>query len=219
MGLFRSNKRRCQLLAWQVAWLLLGAFLLLFWLGSVAVASDFYKWEDENGVIHYGDKPPKDSQKGHTTLNDQGLTVDSLDRAKTVEELAAEELAKEEARKKHQAEMEARHRDNVLLKTFTTERDLLLTRDDRLAAIDSAILLSERRIRSWSEKLSQVESRIDQFEAEDEVPQQLKEEREKLERNIANSDAYMQDKMEERERTAQQFKEDLARYRELKTEE
>ncbi|MEM7208126.1 MAG: DUF4124 domain-containing protein [Pseudomonadota bacterium] len=179
--------------------------------------ANVYKWVDEEGNIHYGDKPPAKVESAHSVLNERGLEVDSINRAKTDEEVAAELAEAEAIREQQLEEQRARHRDNILLETFTTERDLLLTRDDRLQAIDGAILLSEKRINSWSEKLGVLEKRIANYEKDNvETPARLIEERELVLRQIDSSETYMLQKMEERERTADQFEQDLARYRELK---
>ena len=39
---------------------MVAAFAFLAFGSSVFAAKDFYKWEDENGVIHYSAHPPKD---------------------------------------------------------------------------------------------------------------------------------------------------------------
>ena len=188
----------------------------LAWLSSAQAG--LYRWVDAEGNVFYSDRPPPENDSAHSVLNKRGLEIRQINRAKTAEEVAAETAEAERRRAEHMVEQRARHRDKVLLKTFTTERDLLLTRDDRLSAIDGAILLSEKRIKTWNQKLDDVELRIDSFGSEDQVPPRLKEERDIILRRIGSSEEYLLEKMKERERTAEQFEQDLARYRELKAE-
>ncbi len=196
---------------------LVTGLLLLSIFASGWTHAGLYKWVDENGKTHYGDKPPAQSGSAHSILNSRGLTIDEVNRAQTAEERAEETRIAEENKARFLEQQKNRHRDNVLLQTFTTERDLLLTRDDRLSALQGAILLSQRRIDGWSSKLADVEGQIGAFESAEQIPIRLKNERDHLQRRIANSEEYKQKKQEEHESTAAQFLRDLTRYRELKS--
>ena len=58
-----------------------------FFMGMPAQAK-LYKWKDENGQIHYGDKiPAKYADKERKELNEQGTVVKKIDRAKTDDEI------------------------------------------------------------------------------------------------------------------------------------
>src|SRR3954447_18581929 len=51
-----------------------------------------YRWTDEQGVVHYGDRiPPQYAQQERSVLNSQGVEVRRLDAQKTPEQRAAEE--------------------------------------------------------------------------------------------------------------------------------
>ena len=86
--------------------------------------------------------PPKYSQQGHKEFSKRGFTVSSQKRAKTKEELEAERKTKQEAtereRRNAQLAREQAAKDRVLLDTFTTEEDLILAHQGRVAAIDSS---------------------------------------------------------------------------------
>src|ERR1700730_3317719 len=50
-----------------------------------------YRWTDEQGVVHYGDRiPPQYAQKERAVLNSQGVEVRRLDAQKSAEQAAAE---------------------------------------------------------------------------------------------------------------------------------
>lgn len=54
------------------------SFFLLFCVCSLSVQAKMYKWEDEDGNVHFGDKiPNKYLNKGHKELNEQGAVVKS----------------------------------------------------------------------------------------------------------------------------------------------
>src|SRR4051794_39674668 len=51
-----------------------------------------YRWTDEQGVVHYGDRiPPQYAQQERSVLNSQGVEVRKLDAQKTPEQRAADE--------------------------------------------------------------------------------------------------------------------------------
>ena len=69
---------------------LLTATLLLV-ATSAAFGQDLrtYRWVDEDGVTHYGDRvPPEHSDKELHVLNDQGVTVARVQGKQTEEEIA-----------------------------------------------------------------------------------------------------------------------------------
>ena len=54
---------------------------------SFLVQAKMFKWVDENGQMHFGDKIPQKYQvKEHEELNDQGVSLKQLAAAKTPEE-------------------------------------------------------------------------------------------------------------------------------------
>jgi hypothetical protein len=56
---------------------------------AASAQSGLYRWVDENGTVHYGDKvPAKYLKKEHDELNEQGTTIKKHDRAMTAEERA-----------------------------------------------------------------------------------------------------------------------------------
>ena len=64
-----------------------------------------YRWVDENGVVHYGDRVPTDAAELEKQIvNDAGVTVDVMRGKKTEEELAAE---------RRQLELEQQELDSV----------------------------------------------------------------------------------------------------------
>ena len=71
---------------------ILSALLLI---GAVSLAADAadrlrYKWRDEAGNLHYSDSvPPEATRLGYEVVNQQGVVIRRVERAKTEAELAA----------------------------------------------------------------------------------------------------------------------------------
>ena len=106
---------------------------------AFSAQAKMYKWVDENGQMHFGDKiPPKYVVKEHEELNEQGVTTKVREAAKTPEQKAEEKRLEREQKKAELEEKRKQQRDRVLLDTYTTERDLIVARDSRLDAVNSS---------------------------------------------------------------------------------
>jgi hypothetical protein len=189
---------------------------------SPAWGGKLYKWTDEEGNVHYSDKlPPEAVDRAHEELNAQGVATKSVSREKTKEERAAEEAAAAaaEAEKKKLAEEEAtkKARDDLLLNTFTTERDLTLARDDRLSSIDATINMTANNNTNQEQQAQAVRKRIENLKKTNkEVPENVTKQLENLEGQLAKNKEFIQSKQDERKQLEAQFDGDLKRYRELK---
>jgi len=199
---------------------LLAACLLLANPLPDAAHAGLYKWVDEQGNVHYGDRPPPNPNAGHVRYNEQGVVVDSKPAALTEAERAAAREAERQRREQVEREEARVHRDRVLLETFTTERDLLLARDDRIGALDAAITLSRKHIDNWGVKLADVEMRITKLNEQGmQAPSLLLGERDSLRRQVTGAEEFSAQKISERSELAGQFEADIARYRELRREQ
>ena len=97
-----------------------------------------FKWVDDEGVIHYGDRiPPEFADKPKERLNDQGVAIEHLEGKKTEEQLAAEERARE---LELQNELQ-RRADQALLNTYISVEEILMHRDRRVE-----LFLAETRV-------------------------------------------------------------------------
>ena len=184
------------------------------------VQAGLYRWVDENGTVHYGDKvPAKYLKQEHDELNEHGTTVKKHDRAMTTEE-RAEKKRQEAERKRLENEKRAQAlRDRVLTDTYTTERDLIAARDARLDAIDSQLQLSKDIIESSTKKVERTEKVIENLKASGKmVPEATyaKLEREKLQ--LATQKGVQQGHQIKREEVIVQFEGYIKRFRELMAE-
>src|SRR5690606_31400143 len=88
----------------------LTAKLVLLALAVPTVGSaQLFKWTDENGVVHYGDRiPPQYANQDRSVLNNQGIIVDQHKVETDAQRAERERLASEEEAKKKQAEEDGR---------------------------------------------------------------------------------------------------------------
>ncbi len=174
-----------------------------------AYAEKVYRLNSD-GLVTYQDRAPNsDQDSGHSVLNNQGVVL---------QEVKSREERRIERSKQREVEL-AKIRDRALLATFTTEDDLIRTRDDRVGMIDGLISRLDDRIRILSDRLNVVDKRVmmqEQNRGEGQAQTSLYEEQKSIQRNIENAWSLIDAKAAERADVAQKFEADLVRYRELK---
>ena len=111
-----------------------------------------YRWVDEKGVIHYGDRiPAQDTQKEHTMLNREGVEVCKSDAQRSPAQLA------EDARHEQDA-LRLQQHDTFLLTTYTSAKDIEDLRDARLGELKSQHLAAEQYVENLNARLATLQS-------------------------------------------------------------
>ncbi len=183
-------------------WLLLAG--LLFLSATATAGSRIKCWVNKDGVRECGQiVPPEYAQQRIEIINERGIVVEVIEAAKS-----REQLAKEAAERRRLAEQ--KRRDEILLNTFTTERDIELARKSRIQAIESIIAIT-------NSNLTRVQKRAADFErAGEEPPKELFEEMESLKRQIKDNEEFVAKKQRDIIDLEKRFDADLKRFRELK---
>jgi hypothetical protein len=138
------------------------------------------------------------------------------ERAKSTEEKAeAARLAAIEEEKQREAEKRAVH-DRSLLATYSSEEDMLLARDGKLASVDALVQLTHSRIESAETRLREYAAEAAEFERSGKpVPAVLQEQIRTARELIAENREFIQEKETERQEITARFNADMIRYREL----
>jgi hypothetical protein len=177
-----------------------------------------YKWTDESGKVYYGDKiPPQYAKQERKVLNEQGVEVRTLEAARTPEQIAEDERLAEQRREQERIAAERASHDRMLLATFTTEDDMVMTRDGKIAAIDGVLRVTRGRIDKIEEKLTDLTREAAELErAGKPVPDNLHEEILGARGQIQRYLDYIAGKRREQEDIRAQFEADIRRFRELR---
>lgn len=175
-------------------------------------------WTNNEGVRECGNAvPPEFAQKSHKEISKHGLVMEEQERAKTEEELAEEKrLAAIEAEETRKAEEQAKQ-DKILLDTFSSVDDIEMTRDGKIAAIESSIKHTNKR----SKKIQiDLDKRIQTAAAEERAgkapSESLLKDIESLRRQIKNNESYITKKRAEQTQVREEYAIDIARFNELK---
>lgn len=175
-----------------------------------------YKWEDENGVTHYGDSVPAQyAKKESTVLNKQGMVVGRTEAQKSPEEQAREALEKE-------AMIRQKQHDSFLLTTYTSVKDIEALRDERLEQISGQRRAAEAYIETLHGRLSTLQSRALGFKPYNDkpnarrMPDDLAEDLMRTLNEMRSQRTALAAKDSEESALRAQFQSDIDRYRELR---
>lgn len=185
-----------------------------------AQAGKLYKWVDENGQIRYGDRiPPQYARKSNETLNQQGVTVDHKEAAKTPEQIAAEQRLEEARQVAERAQQEQDRKDRILLDTFTNEDEMVLTRDGKIQAIEAIIRVTNGRTEKLKLRLNELKTRAANIERSGKpVSDRLNTEIGETRQQIAQNFIYVKKRNSDQQLIREQYEKDIARFRELQAE-
>ena len=188
------------------------ALLLGMALAAQAGAADdkkLYRWVDDKGQVHFGDKvPPQDAKQGRETLNRQGLVTGAVPREPTAEELAqqrAQALAREEAARRAVL-------DRTLLQSYTSVAELQAAREDRVATIDGRTVLARKAVADNEKVLEDLRARAGDKPPPPELAKQI----ETFEASLVDNLQLVQRLGEERSQIEAQFSADIERFKLLR---
>lgn len=179
-------------------------------------------WTNAEGARECGNVvPPEYADQEQTEIGKTGVVTGHKERARTAEEIEAEkQTAAAQAAAKAQAERKAREQaaaDRVLLDTFGSEDDMILTRDGRLSNIESTIKITESQVDKLKNNLDEIIKQAAEMERRGENPgEKVEKDIESVRKQIADKQTFIENKRAEQDAIRKQFDADIARFRELK---
>jgi hypothetical protein len=127
----------------------------------------YFKWVDEDGVVHYGDSvPAKYRDLPKEVVNDYGVQIDYLEGKKSPEQLEAERLEEERTQK---IELQ-RRADQALLATYLSVDEILLHRDRRVELFQAQARVTELYLRNLDRRLKSLRADASNFQPYSENP-------------------------------------------------
>ena len=190
-------------------------------LGPCTAQAVLYKWVDDDGHMHFGDRIPLQYQlKAHDEINHLGVVLKHREAEKTPEEKAEAKLLDKQRIKTEQAEKERRQRDRVLLDTYTTERDLIVARDSRLEAVGSQVQLAETIISDSNKTIESFEKQVVQIRASNrEVPADIYQRIDSEKQQVKVQSQVKEGHIKRRDEITAQFNDYVERFKVLKAEQ
>jgi hypothetical protein len=174
-----------------------------------------YRWTDEQGVVHYGDRiPPQYAQKERTVLNSQGVEVRKLDAQQSPEQAAA-------AARAQQSVFRQKQHDAFLVNNYGSVKDIEVLRDVRLEQLRGQRSAAEQYVESLHSRLSILQARAKVFKPYSprpdarRMPDDLAEDLVHTLNELRTQSNMVATKSEEEAALKAQFQADIERYREL----
>lgn len=209
-----------------------GATLLV--VAAIALPSDssaqrgqreqrLFKWTDENGVVHYGDKvPPEYADRDRDVLNARGVTVAFEEGEITEAERAVAAAREAEAEKDRQAKAEIARHDRMLLQTYLSVADIEELRNRRLELLESQIKVTELYLGNLRKRLVGLQDEASNFrpyttrENAPQIPENLQLDISRTTSMISLYEQTLSRTRSDQTQLRSSFENDIARFRELK---
>jgi hypothetical protein len=189
---------------------------LAFTAGAGATGRTLYKWVDEQGVTHYGDRiPPEYAAQEQHVINSQGVEINRLEAQKTAEQMAAEDQKKQDAEQRQ-------NRDRNLLSTYASVQEIERLRDQRLGLITDQIKVTSQFLEVLNGKLKKLRINSMHFKPYSNdpnapaMPDQVAEDLVRVGNDIHTQEHNLREKTTEETTVSNQFESDISRFKELK---
>ncbi len=148
-------------------WLIVAGVLglLVAYAGTAgAEGRKVYRWVDEQGIVHFGDRvPPEQIRNDREILNEHGIPIGHEEGARTPEELKQEAEAARRAEEARRAEQQARARDETLLDTYLSLEEIETLRNQRTELLDAQIAMTEDYLENLRVKLKKLQAHASHF--------------------------------------------------------
>ncbi len=197
--------------------------LLLVTLGAAAAGPNNdgrmrYKWRDEAGNLHYADSvPPEATRLGYEVVNQQGVVVRRVERAKTAAELAAAKAAADKLAEEKRKVADAARNDAQMLAAYPTEEDLRKSLQAQIDLITQNIQATEVGIASQEKSLAErLVHAAEQERNGKPVPAPVQKQINTLRTGLADQKAFLERRTADRAAMEKQLVDDLEKYRVLK---
>lgn len=180
-----------------------------------------YKWRDEAGNLHFSDNmPPEAARLGYELVNQQGLVVRRVERAKTTEELAqAKADAEKQAEERRKAD-ETSRLDAQMLAAYPTEEDLRKSIQAQIDLITQNIQATEVGIASQEKSLAErLVHAAEQERNGKQVPVAVQNQINTLRKGLNDQKAFLERRTADRTAMEKQLVTDTEHYRVLKAKQ
>jgi hypothetical protein len=192
---------------------------LLAWSASLQATDStrkLYKWVDEQGVVHYGDRiPPEYASQEQHIFNSKGVEVERRDALKSPDQMAADEQKKLDAQ-------ERQNRDRNLLNTYVSVQEIERLRDQRLALVSDQMKVTSQFLEILHGRLQKLEANSMHFKPYSSepnaprLPDQIADDLVHLHKDIHTQEQNLRQKQSDEAAMRAQFDSDLSRFKDLK---
>ncbi len=182
-----------------------------------------YRWVDENGIVHFGDRiPPEFADRDRAVLNAHGVPIDREEGRITDAERAALEQVRAAEAAARAARVEIARRDRMLLETYLSTADIERLRDSRLEMLESRVTVTALYLADLNDRLARLRADATRYKPHSDrenaphMPVELTREIARTEASIASYEQTLERTRKEQAELKSQFDSDIERFKQLK---
>ncbi len=193
-------------------------------LAGTAMAADTYRWVDDNGIVHFGDKVPSEyARHDQQVLNRQGVTISTIQGYRTPEQLAVQARIQIEMERIAREKSKRQARDSVLLSTYLSVEEIERLRDRRLELLRAQSMVTEQYLGTLNARLRGLQEEARKFNYPYDLdsdlpplPENLAMEMVQTLEAVVQYESNLQTKREEQGSMVAMFDKDIERFKDLK---
>jgi hypothetical protein len=194
---------------------LVAGILLALAVAPACAQQDMYKCKDGKGKTYYTQTPPTECLgREMDELNRQGTVVKRREAALTPEQLAAREAEEKRKKEEELAAKEQNRKDQALLNTYSSEKDIEDSRQRALKQAEQATKEIDKRIAEAQKRAKDLAAEKE-FYARKPLPKKLQEDIKNNEIDIKGQHDALAAKKKEIGEINAKYDEDMRRYVEL----
>jgi hypothetical protein len=178
-------------------------------------AETLYRWTDDKGVVHYTDSiPPEYADEGRNKLDSRGFAVETVAPAKTREQIEREAELERRRKEAERLLKEQQKADALLLKLYSSEEEIIMARDGKLASLDGLNEFARRNIQRLKLRLDKMQKEAANAERSGEtVSKSLLEDIETVRQKIKRTFETIIEREQQKVKVRDKYLAQLQRYR------
>ncbi|MCX7179773.1 MAG: hypothetical protein NTX56_13730 [Proteobacteria bacterium] len=181
----------------------------------LAHAGKTYCCADERGQQACGDSLPRECfGRAYRELSERGTLLRQVDAPLTAEQQAQREAALASKKKEERAAMEEKRKNQALINTYTTEKDVDVARERALLDVENRAKESQAKYNEAIKRKQKLEGELE-FYKKKPVPPELKDQIKANETEIKAQQIGIEAKKQEMDQVRTRFEEEKKRYLEL----
>jgi hypothetical protein len=198
--------------------LLLACALAACAFAGAAFAQQTYKWVDDKGVVHYTDKLPSEQlTKGAAVLDKQAVTIRKIDPPLTPAQRAAKDEEDRRAALVAKAREESDRADRALMQSFSSEGEIMLSRNRALGTLDAQIQSAHAFVAQLTARKTELEAKKAAL-GNKPVPDAIERELESIDEELGKQAALIESRKADYAQTSARYDTFVVRWRDLKSQ-
>lgn len=193
--------------------------LVLLTASGSALAARTFCCTDDRGVRACGDVLPESCRnRAYSEFNEKGQKVRSQEAPLSEAQQAARDAEQKKKREEDKQALEQRRRDQALLNTYTSEKDLDTARDRQIAEIERSMKQTQEKLDAATKTKAKL-GKETEFYSHKPLPADLKESIRRNEADMQTQNNALASKAKEIETARARFEADRQRLKELRSKD